>query len=820
MSANKPLICLNMIVKNESKIIQRLLSSVLPFIDTYCICDTGSTDNTKELIREFFHTKQIDGKIVEEPFVNFEHNRTFALKACQGMSEFVLLLDADMVLEYPGGDDAIKKLRSKLPTVDMCHLFQGTANFYYKNVRIVRNDGQYSYWGVTHEVINSPPGAKVYLVPREEIFIHDIGDGGAKDDKYLRDIRLLTEGLKKEPNNDRYLFYLGNSYHDCGQFENAIETYKRRISVGCWEQEVWMSYYKIGSCYKNLGKMPDAIHWWMKGYQYMPSRLENIYEIIHYYRQEKEYQTAAVYCTLALESLRMFHTPPVVSSGSDATTMKYPLQSLDGSISYPNAWCYDSGNAANGHIFVSAEERQQWKESGYRPFKEMDDFLFLQKSVYSYKIFFEASIIGFYLDNDGYGRSAAKNLTEKTNALFSGKYDLVKMHQVLFHHPNVYEGMFNTVLSNYKYYRHGLINDFLSDGWQKVDLVSNSKEIQEATKDLLAKGFLPSTPSICWNDKEKGILDLNIRYVSYKIDEKGNYINQDQIISKNLVGKFDARTMKAIGPFRWLEHEHPEHDSKYVGLEDVRLMRRCSGLGHSEFTFSSNRGLNSAVDLPHGRRLAIEIGEFVEEGEADGKGDKGADGKGNADIISTKNSKILTLKRSDDSNNKPLAVEKNWVYVLGEDCPSLDNEYKDLMIYNWYPLEIGKVDKQSSELVIDSKYTIPKEKLTPLFGHIRGSTNGVLLEKEKEIWFLCHVVSHEDRRYYYHIFVVLDATTLKYKKCSKLFTFEKCAVEYSLGFVYEESKNEFYIAYSTMDNTSKIIRFGASVFGVGCTNSK
>ena len=227
MSANKPLICLNMIVKNESKIIQRLLSSVLPFIDTYCICDTGSTDNTKELIREFFHTKQIDGKIVEEPFVNFEHNRTFALKACQGMSEFVLLLDADMVLEYPGGDDAIKKLRSKLPTVDMCHLFQGTANFYYKNVRIVRNDGQYSYWGVTHEVINSPPGAKVYLVPREEIFIHDIGDGGAKDDKYLRDIRLLTEGLKKEPNNDRYLFYLGNSYHDCGQFENAIETYKR-----------------------------------------------------------------------------------------------------------------------------------------------------------------------------------------------------------------------------------------------------------------------------------------------------------------------------------------------------------------------------------------------------------------------------------------------------------------------------------------------------------------------------------------------------------------------------------------------------------------
>ena len=37
-----PTICLNMIVKNESKIITRLLNTVLPIIDTYCICDTGS----------------------------------------------------------------------------------------------------------------------------------------------------------------------------------------------------------------------------------------------------------------------------------------------------------------------------------------------------------------------------------------------------------------------------------------------------------------------------------------------------------------------------------------------------------------------------------------------------------------------------------------------------------------------------------------------------------------------------------------------------------------------------------------------------------
>ena len=49
-----PTICLNMIVKNESKIITRLFDTVLHIIDTYCICDTGSTDNTVEIIKKYF----------------------------------------------------------------------------------------------------------------------------------------------------------------------------------------------------------------------------------------------------------------------------------------------------------------------------------------------------------------------------------------------------------------------------------------------------------------------------------------------------------------------------------------------------------------------------------------------------------------------------------------------------------------------------------------------------------------------------------------------------------------------------------------------
>ena len=95
-----PKLCLNMIVKNESKIITRLFDSLIGIIDRYCICDTGSTDNTVEVISQYFRDHNIPGRVIYEPFKNFEHNRTFALQACDNDPniEHVLLMDADMVL--------------------------------------------------------------------------------------------------------------------------------------------------------------------------------------------------------------------------------------------------------------------------------------------------------------------------------------------------------------------------------------------------------------------------------------------------------------------------------------------------------------------------------------------------------------------------------------------------------------------------------------------------------------------------------------------------------------------------------------------------
>jgi tetratricopeptide (TPR) repeat protein len=328
-----------MIVKNESKIILRLLNSVVDLIDSWCICDTGSTDNTKEIITDFFKEKGKPGKLIHEPFRDFGYNRSVALAACKEMpnADYILLLDADMIFKIT---DSMSKITIKsLLKYDAYFIFQGSEQFFYKNVRIVKNNMGFNYWGVTHEYIQSPEHAVYANFERDVLFINDIGDGGSKTDKADRDIRLLLKGLEELPNNDRYTFYLANTYKDKGDYVNAIETYKKRIKLGGWIEEIWQSYYCIGKCYKRLGDNTNAIYYWLEAYACFPKRIENLYEIIQHYRIEGK-----------------------------------------------NNLAY--------HFYLLADyERKQNKEW---------DYLFLQKDVYDYKIDYELSIIGYYCNRDNF----------------------------------------------------------------------------------------------------------------------------------------------------------------------------------------------------------------------------------------------------------------------------------------------------------------------------------------------------------------------------------------------------------------------------------
>lgn len=269
-----------MIVKNEAAIIGRLLKSCLPVIDCICILDTGSTDDTKAVIETFAVEHGLPCTLRTEPFVNFAVSRTRALELAKGLADYILLLDADMVLD-PG--DVEKNFTAPGYLVE-----QGNDAFQYSNVRLVRDDVAQCYSGVTHEHLVT----KVPIIDKIGWKIVDVGDGGCKADKFSRDERLLRHGLVDEPKNDRYHFYLANTYFDVGKNELAKEFYEKRVALGGWDEEVYYSMYRLALSCKRLGLEDEFLANALKAWAFRPQRVEALYELMLFFAQKKQYSIA------------------------------------------------------------------------------------------------------------------------------------------------------------------------------------------------------------------------------------------------------------------------------------------------------------------------------------------------------------------------------------------------------------------------------------------------------------------------------------------------------------------------------------------------
>lgn len=73
-----PNLLLTLMVKNEGKILQRCLEAGARHADAVIVCDTGSTDNTREIAENF---KERPTKVVQHEWKNFGHNRSLSFAA-------------------------------------------------------------------------------------------------------------------------------------------------------------------------------------------------------------------------------------------------------------------------------------------------------------------------------------------------------------------------------------------------------------------------------------------------------------------------------------------------------------------------------------------------------------------------------------------------------------------------------------------------------------------------------------------------------------------------------------------------------------------
>ena len=271
-------LCLGMIVKNESAIIKECLDSVSPLIDYWIICDTGSTDGTQELVRNYFKEKNIPGELIERPWINFGANRSEVFRYCEGKSDYVLVMDAD---------DKIVGTFPDVPlTADMYYTPLVCEPLHYYRAQIFKNDLDWRYIGVLHEYPESPHAkAKVNLDGDYYIQARHIGSRSQDPRKYAKDAELLEQGLKAEPNNTRYMFYLGQSYMNAGNPEQAIIAYDKRIAAGGWAEEVFYSLLQKARCMISLDKdFGDIMETCLKAYHVRPSRAESLHELVRYCR--------------------------------------------------------------------------------------------------------------------------------------------------------------------------------------------------------------------------------------------------------------------------------------------------------------------------------------------------------------------------------------------------------------------------------------------------------------------------------------------------------------------------------------------------------
>ena len=282
-------ICLNMIVKNESHVIKKTLETLIKHIkfSYFVICDTGSTDNTIEIIKDFFASHDIKGEIYIDEWRDFGYNRTLALKRAYKKTKHLFVFDAD--------DDIIGNLNMPAKFEKDAYYINfnddGTA---YKRLLLVDNHLEWIFKGVLHEFIicTNKPVMNIGTIDGNYHITSTKTGARTRDNpqKYLKDAMILEKAFyEAEKANDnikiRYSFYCAQSHRDNGDFQNAIKWYKKRTEFKEWDQEIYYSYLMIGNFYNKENEFEKAIYYWSLANEVDPERVETIYEIISHFRK-------------------------------------------------------------------------------------------------------------------------------------------------------------------------------------------------------------------------------------------------------------------------------------------------------------------------------------------------------------------------------------------------------------------------------------------------------------------------------------------------------------------------------------------------------
>lgn len=290
-------ISLCMIVKNEENTIARCLSSVYDLVDEIIIVDTGSTDNTKKIVKMF------TDKVYDYEWVNdFSEARNYAFSLAT--MDYQMWLDADDIITEDEAAKFMQLKESLSDDVDVVtmkyhtHLDEyGNPVFTSTRERLLKRAADFLWYDPVHE----------YIPMRGNIVNSDVAITHKKDYTHAqqsdRNIKIYEERLNRgEVFNPRSTYYYARELMDHERYEEAVEYFEKFIDDGKgWREDNITACLCLARCYDKLGKASDRLHILFCSFMYDLPRAEVCCEIAYDYRRNNDYERAIFWYNLALD---------------------------------------------------------------------------------------------------------------------------------------------------------------------------------------------------------------------------------------------------------------------------------------------------------------------------------------------------------------------------------------------------------------------------------------------------------------------------------------------------------------------------------------
>jgi hypothetical protein len=310
MHESSPTICLNMIVKNEIKVLPRLFKSLIKYIDSYIIVDTGSSDGTQEYIKNFMQENKIPGGLYQREWINFGANRQIALELAKDIADYLMIIDADEELIVT---DQLFKNALTAPSYTIVREF-GSTEYRLPFLIDVRNSNTFNWkWNApVHNYLTSNENLEQTPLEKNRLFIKSYPHQGAKshgistEEKYLKDAELLEQELLKNPKDTRSMFYLAQSYKDAKKYDLSYKYYKMVTLNNGWLEEKFCAHQQLMLHHISQNNIEDAIHHAFKAINININRTPEItFYLMKYYKALKDYPMSLLWAKIGLNYLNI-----------------------------------------------------------------------------------------------------------------------------------------------------------------------------------------------------------------------------------------------------------------------------------------------------------------------------------------------------------------------------------------------------------------------------------------------------------------------------------------------------------------------------------